>query len=189
MTINSRTKGANSELELSSIIYQLSGVRLIRNLEQSRSGGHDLVVHSDEAGAVADSFRSLAIECKRYGKVKPALIKVWWPQAREQAEHNGLQPILAYRADRQDWQVLFAPLHIINATMSINMGLDSTCSLSVIGFCSVIEKAQTLWKVRTVPPATEKTGLVHTSETSSARLSQLNSSITQPPSHEDSIEI
>jgi len=40
--------------------------------------------------------------------------------------------------------------------------------------------AKTLWKVRTVPPATEKTGLVHTSETSSARPPQLDSSITQP---------
>ena len=90
MTINSRTKGANSELEISSIIYQLSGVRLIRNLEQSRSGGFDLIVHPDEAGQVADLFRALAIECKRYGKVTPSLIKKWWQQAREQAQLNRL---------------------------------------------------------------------------------------------------
>ena len=138
MTINSRAKGANSELEFSNIVYQLSGVRLIRNLEQSRSGGHDLIVHADEVGQVADSFRALAIECKRYGKVTPGLIKVWWQQALEQGESNGLIPILAYRADRCDWQVV-APLHLINATMVRNMGLDSTCSVSVMGFCRVID--------------------------------------------------
>jgi len=111
MTINSRAKGAGAELEFSNIIYQWSGIRLIRNLEQSRSGGHDLIVHADEVGQVADSFRTLAIECKRYGKVTPGLIKTWWQQAREQAELNGLQPILAYRADRQDWQVIRTLAH------------------------------------------------------------------------------
>jgi hypothetical protein len=111
---------------------------MIRNLEQSRSGGHDLIVHADEVGPVADIFRALAIECKRYGKVTPGLINVWWQQAKEQAEINGLTPILAYRADRQDWQVI-APLHIINGSMSINMGLDGACSMSVKGFCRVLE--------------------------------------------------
>jgi hypothetical protein len=101
MTINSRAKGAGAELEFSNIVYHWSGIRLIRNLEQSRSGGHDLIVHSDEVGQVADSFRSLAIECKRYSTITPGLIKTWWQQARDQAEHNRLQPILAYRADRQ----------------------------------------------------------------------------------------
>ncbi len=137
--INSRSKGAGAELEFANIIYQWSGIRLIRNLEQSRSGGHDLIVKADETGQVADSFRTLAIECKRYGKVTPGLIKTWWTQARGQAEHNGLTPILAYRADRCDWQVI-APLHVINGNMSRNLGLDSTCSVSVIGFCSIIRE-------------------------------------------------
>ena len=88
-------------------------------------------------GQVADSFRALAIECKRYSKVTPGLVKTWWQQAKEQAELNGLTPILAYR---QDWQVI-APLHVINGSMSINMALDSTCSVSVNGFCRVIELA------------------------------------------------
>jgi hypothetical protein len=145
MTINSRTKGAGAELEFSNIVFQWAGVRLIRNLEQSRSGGHDLVVHGDETGHVADSFRTLAIECKRYGKVTPGLIKTWWQQAQNQAELSGLTPILAYRADRQDWQVI-APLHVINGSMSINLGLDSTCSVSVQGFCSIIREITRTWE-------------------------------------------
>lgn len=38
-SINSRTKGATAEREFSTIIHEWSGIRLIRNLEQSRSGG------------------------------------------------------------------------------------------------------------------------------------------------------
>ena len=139
MTINSRTKGASAEREFSNIIYQWSGVRLIRNLEQTRSGGFDLLVHEDEEGQVAEAYRGLAIECKRYGKVTPGLIKTWWEQAREQASPKKLTPILAYRADRQDWQVI-APLYLINATMSRNLCLESTAVLSVIGFCGVVSE-------------------------------------------------
>ena len=93
MTINSRAKGASSEREFCKLVYEWSGVRLIRNLEQSRSGGFDLIVHDDEVGQVADSFKTLAIECKRYSRVTPGLIKTWWTQARRQAEPNGLTPV------------------------------------------------------------------------------------------------
>jgi hypothetical protein len=137
MTINSRTKGAGAELEFSNIVFQWVGVRLIRNLEQSRSGGHDLIVHADEVGPVADSFRSLAIEVKRHAKAPPAQVKVWWQQAREQAELNRLHPVLAYRANRADWQVV-TPLYLINPALDQDVSLDCACSMSVIGFCSVI---------------------------------------------------
>jgi Holliday junction resolvase len=137
MTINSRNKGASAEREFSNIIFQWAGIRLIRNLEQSRSGGYDLLVHPDEVGQVADSFRSLAIECKRYAKPTPALIKKWWQQARDQAQPGRLHPVLAYRADRQDWQVI-APLHLINPDLTENMGLDCTASMSVAALCSIV---------------------------------------------------
>ena len=139
MTINSRSKGAGAEIELANIIFQWCGVKLIRNLEQSRSGGHDLIVHQDETGQVADSFRTLAIECKRYGKVTPGLIRTWWQQARDQAERNRLHPVLAYRADRQDWQVI-TPLCLINADLSKDLSLDSTCTMSAIALCSVVRE-------------------------------------------------
>jgi len=139
MPINSRSKGASSEREFSNIIYEWSGIRLIRNLEQSRGGGFDLLVHGDEVGQVADSFRTLAIECKRYSKVTPGLIKTWWQQARDQAQLNRLHPVLAYRADRQDWQVI-TPLYLINENLSKNLSLDSTCSMSAIALCSVVRE-------------------------------------------------
>ncbi|MFI3198106.1 MAG: hypothetical protein QX196_07280 [Methylococcaceae bacterium] len=141
MTINSRTKGASAEREFSNAIYEWAGIRLVRNLEQSRSGGFDLQVHDDELGAVADAYRGLAIECKRYGKVTPGLIKTWWAQAMKQAEPKQLIPILAFRADRGQWQVI-APLYLINAAMSKNLGLESTAVLSVSGFCGVVSEVQ-----------------------------------------------
>jgi hypothetical protein len=140
MAINSRTKGSSSEREFAAEVYQWSGIRLIRNLEQSRSGGHDLIVRADEVGPVADSFRSLAIECKRYAKVTPGLVVRWWVQARTQAEPNRLHPVLAYRGDRQDWQVI-VPLYLINPAMSWNLGIESAAVLSVSGFCMVISHA------------------------------------------------
>jgi len=141
MGINSRTKGASAEREFSNAIYEWAGVRLVRNLQQSRSGGFDLIVDDKEAGQVADAYRGLAIEVKRHAAVTPALIKKFWQQAVAQASPKNLTPILAYRADRQDWQVI-TPLYLINAAMSRNLGLESTAVLSVIGFCNVVSEAQ-----------------------------------------------
>jgi hypothetical protein len=139
MAINSRTKGASAEREFSNEIYQWSGIRLIRNLEQTRSGGVDLVVHPDETGEVADAFRILAIECKRYRAVTPGLIKTWWQQARDQAKPNLLHPVLAYRADRQDWQVI-APLYLVNPGLTRNLNLDCTVTMAVSAFCSIVRE-------------------------------------------------
>lgn len=139
MTINSRTKGASAEREFSNEVYNWSGVRLVRNLEQTRSGGFDLIVHPDEVGGVAEAFRGLAIECKRYGKVTPGLIKTWWEQARAQAAPRNLYPVLAYRADRQDWHVI-APLCLVNPDLTRNLTLDCTASMGVVAFCSIVRE-------------------------------------------------
>lgn len=140
MAINSRTKGASAEREFANEIYQWSGIRLTRNLEQTRSGGFDLIVHPDEVGPIADAFRTLAIECKRYRAVTPALIKTWWQQAREQAEPYHSFPVLAYRADRQDWHVI-APLSLINPDLTRSLSLDCTASMGVVAFCSIVRES------------------------------------------------
>jgi len=90
MAINSRQKGAGAEREFAGLVHDWSGVRLIRNLEQIRSGGHDLIVHPDETGSVVNVFRRLAIECKRYQTVTDGLLAKWWAQAVIQAEAVGL---------------------------------------------------------------------------------------------------
>lgn len=105
-TINSRNKGASAERELAGVLFDALGVRLVRNLDQCRGGGHDLVVAEDQEGPVCDYLNSFAIEVKRHQTATPAKISGWWDQAERQALAVGKTPLLAYRADRQSWRVV-----------------------------------------------------------------------------------
>lgn len=137
MTINPRTKGKSGELEFAGLIHDWSGVRLVRNLEQPRNGGHDLIVHPDETGHAADAFRQLAIEIKRHSDAKPGHIIRWWQQAVDQAQRSRKEPVLAYRANRRDWRVVL-PLCLVNPGMSRSTNFNSTAELSVQAFCAVV---------------------------------------------------
>lgn len=134
--INSRTKGASAERELAGLIADELGVRLIRNLEQSRSGGHDLMVHPDETGPVASYLARYALEAKRYARATPALLKGWWTQAELQAEQCGLMPALAYRADRAAWRIVL-PLSELVRELPRWPGLAFTAELSIDAFCAL----------------------------------------------------
>jgi hypothetical protein len=135
--INSRAKGAGAEREFAGLVRDWTGVRLIRNLEQTRSGGHDLIVHPDEAGDAADAFRKLAIECKRYQTVTEGNLQKWWAQAVAQADQAGLIPVLGYRANRSSWRVVVS-LALLNGQLSISIHLDYSATLSVKGFCHAV---------------------------------------------------
>jgi len=106
--VHSQRKGASGEREFSKAVEQLTGVSLERRLDQCRGGGHDLDVISGAEGAAADWLRAHAIEIKRYRPVTPALIAGWWRQAVDQARAADLRPLLAYRADRAQWQLVVA---------------------------------------------------------------------------------
>ena len=101
----SRRKGASGEREFSAALHEHVGLRLTRNLEQSRQGGHDLSPPEGATGPVAEALGRLAVECKRYATVTPGSLAGWWVQAVAQAERVGLWPCLAYRPDRQPWRV------------------------------------------------------------------------------------
>ncbi len=101
----SRRKGATGEREFSTALHGLIGVRLARNLEQSRRGGHDLTLPPDTPGPVAETLARLAVECKRYATTPPGSLSAWWSQACAQAERAGLWPVLAYRGDRRPWRI------------------------------------------------------------------------------------
>ena len=137
MSINSRAKGASAERKFAGLVQDWAGVKLIRNLEQTRSGGHDLIVHPDEVGTVSDVFRHLAIECKRYQAVTEGSIQKWWAQAVVQAAGAGLIPVLAYRANRSPWRVV-VPLALANPSLCRSNHIDYTATLSVEGFCHLI---------------------------------------------------
>ncbi|AEG02710.1 putative PDDEXK endonuclease [Methylomonas methanica] len=141
MAINSRAKGAGAEREFAGLVQDWCGVRLIRNLEQTRSGGHDLIVHPDESGAVADAFRLLAIECKRYQTATDAQIQKWWAQAVTQADQAGLMPVLGYRANRSAWRVV-VPISLVNSSMTQTQQIEYTAALSVAAFCHIITNSR-----------------------------------------------
>ncbi len=140
MRINSRAKGASAEREFAGLVQDWASVKLIRNLEQTRSGGHDLIVHPDEIGSVADAFRRLAIECKRYQTATDAQIQKWWAQAVKQASEAGLTPILAYRANRSSWRVV-VPLVLLNPAHTLSNNIQYTAALSVEGFCHALTES------------------------------------------------
>lgn len=139
MAINSRTKGATGEREFAGLIHDHLGIKLVRNLEQTRSGGHDLIIHPDEQGIVVDSLNRFALEVKRYSQATPALIKGWWQQAREQAEDINRQPALAYRANQRGW-VIMVPMHTVNKALPVSHELEYTAAFTIHGFCSVVRE-------------------------------------------------
>jgi hypothetical protein len=136
--INSREKGAAAEREFARLIFDHLGVELRRNLEQSRSGGHDLLPVGE--GPVSLALDAYAIEVKRYREITPAMLAGFWRQADEQAARADRFPALAYRADRQEWRVLL-PLRCLNGDVFGPWdGIDWTAAVSVPAFCALIRE-------------------------------------------------
>ena len=92
-----KAKGATAERELAAILTEWATsagipIDLMRNLEQTRSGGHDLV---------GTEPYGIAIEVKR---VEVLAMPAWWRQAVRQAEAVGCSPVLAWRQNRKPWR-------------------------------------------------------------------------------------
>ena len=134
--MNSRSKGAGGERELARLIFDHLGVRMVRNLEQSRRGGHDLIPDPDESGPVAGWLARYALEVKRHSRATPALRVGWWGQTCVQAERVGLLPCLCYREDRADWRVVL-PLSELRPELPTWDGLEFTVELSIPGFAAL----------------------------------------------------
>lgn len=92
-----KAKGANGERELAALLTSWAAgfveLKLTRNLDQVRGGGHDLNGLEEHYG--------LAVEVKR---VEQKAINSWWSQAVRQAEAAGCTPLLAWRQNRQPWR-------------------------------------------------------------------------------------
>ena len=96
MSSKSRTKGADFERLIANQIKQITQKECKRNLEQYREGCHyDLV---------GEAVERLAIECKRYAKMTPSLLRKWQEQCLKNA--NGNVPVLVYKIDYQPIVVL-----------------------------------------------------------------------------------
>jgi hypothetical protein len=87
----SRNKGARGEREFLAMLGAELGEMLTRNLQQTRGGGADCLM-----------VKGWAIEVKRCESLSRP---TWWRQAVEQAEREGVQPMLAYRRNKEPWRV------------------------------------------------------------------------------------
>ena len=141
MSAMQRTKGAAAERELSGLIFAELGVKLARNLDQSRRGGHDLIV-TDATGPVAACLARYAVEVKRHATAPPGSVTAWWGQTAQQAARAGLVPCLAYRADRRDWRFVL-PLVELRPDLTRAPGIDFTADLSLPAFCAIIRESVT----------------------------------------------
>jgi len=136
---HSRNKGAAAEREFAAAIFEQLGVQMVRNLEQYRNGGCDLIVEDPDHPA-AHALDCYAIEIKRQEKATPSIIKNWWTQALEQANRSGKYPCLAYRQSRTPWKVM-VPLFVINPDLTRCTDITWTAVMGVNAFCCVVREA------------------------------------------------
>ena len=135
--INSRNKGASAERAFAQLVLDGIGVSLARNLEQTRSGGCDLVVTGPMAAPYAQYVAGLSIEVKRYASAVPSDIRGWWDQAVAQAIRTEREPLLAYKLDRRDWQVMI-PLHLLHRDAPHDMGFSLAVRMTLGGWFTLV---------------------------------------------------
>lgn len=125
---NSRRKGAQGERELVNLLMDELGIKLQRNLSQTRDGGYDLI-----------GIPQLAIEVKRAAK---PLMAAWWRQTTDNASSAGKIPVLAYRLDFQAWRFRVAMADILDWYDGDVSDITHTADYDVAGFCTL---ARELW--------------------------------------------
>lgn len=98
MSKYSRDKGKRGEANARALIFQLTGVYLKRNSNQSDSGGYDLVV--DEKASKTEGLEHRAAVLGRFAiEVKntaQGFAPVYWRQTVEQASAYSREPLLLY---------------------------------------------------------------------------------------------
>lgn len=92
---NSRAKGARVELEFIGMVADHLGVSCQRNLEQTRSGGHDIT-----------GLEGWAPEIKARAEIpsRGALLNMW-AQTLDQANAIQARPVLAVKVNRKGWTI------------------------------------------------------------------------------------
>lgn len=127
----SRNKGARGERELAAILREELGADIVRNLEQARDGGCDLI-----------GVDGWAIESKRVHKLTGADLRAWWAQAEGQALSAGKRPVLAFREDRRGWRVV---VNLCDIAPDVERwgGYDWTATMSVPAWCALVRERMT----------------------------------------------
>ena len=113
-------KGHAGERELARLLTEALGRSVERNVDQARAGGADLLL--------TDLY---AIQVKRQ---QDLALATWWRQTVRDAARHELRPALAYRQNRQPWQVVIRLSDLVPAIEG-----DETAVLSLAGFVQVVQ--------------------------------------------------
>jgi hypothetical protein len=129
--INSRTKGAAAEREVFALISDALGIKVERNLVQTRDGGY----HTAVGG--------WAIEVKRQEILH---LPDWWRQCCEQAKNAHFKPMLIYRKSRQPWMARVLTKDLVETYGCLNeapgiveIDLPGAISLIRLNFVDICE--------------------------------------------------
>ena len=98
-----------------------------RNLEQTRSGGHDI-----------NGLETFAIEVKRYAKAGDADLQKWWAQAVRQALQVSRQPALAYKLNHREWRVRI-PMRVLRPDLG-DLDQEWAVEMTVQAFASIVRE-------------------------------------------------
>ncbi|MDQ3580514.1 MAG: hypothetical protein M3495_02290 [Pseudomonadota bacterium] len=141
---DSRRKGKAGEREAALLLQDLLGTAVVRNLTQTRDGGHDLI-----------GIAGWSVEVKRAAKPR---IAEWWAQAARQA--NGARPVLIYRVDRRPWRAVIALRDVVlgfegqprdELTWTLEASLEVFAALVREGLCPVTHPMGTVEPVEEEP--------------------------------------
>lgn len=126
-----RNKGAAGEREVLALLSERLGVKLERNLSQTRSGGADCI-----------QLGRIRLEVKRQERLN---ITAWWKQAEEQSlllvtnvtnnnKRERLIPVLAYRQSRKPWTFVLdaSDIPILESRGHLlHMDIETFCAIVV----------------------------------------------------------
>ena len=118
MSARARTKGAGGEREIIQPIFDNLGYQLKRNLDQTRSGGADLICD--------DPSFPFAIEVKRR-RDGWTHAPAWWEQVEEACAGTRMLPVLIYRFDRRPWRCV---MRVNTVSFALGGTLDHPAQLT-----------------------------------------------------------
>lgn len=126
--INGRAKGAAAERELIKRLTEWLGpLGLSRNLEQTRSGGHDI-----------NGLEKFAIEVKRYAKAGDADLQKWWAQSVRQGLEVGKHPVLAFKLNHREWRVR-VPMLVLRPDLG-DLDAEWSVEMTIQAFASIVRE-------------------------------------------------
>jgi hypothetical protein len=134
--INSRAKGTKGERELKEFFFQELGVYLVRNPDQTRKGGYDcsLRTEDDLDAPIAIPF---ALEFKRNETLPPWKM---WEQAVSQVTKSCYVPIVAYRRNRQKWRFIIPWCLLYDEIGPYTPGYEDSVDIGIDRFIPIAKK-------------------------------------------------